>query len=92
MLGDGVNLAARLAELANPGETIVSAQVRDQLTSGVEASVEDLGEQRLRNRERAVRAFRAWPPAQSGVWTPSARGAGARSALGGGDPLPAALG
>jgi adenylate cyclase len=71
VLGDGVNIAARLAELANPGETIVSAQVRDQLTSGVDASVEDLGEQRLRNRERAVRAFRAWPAAQSALWTPS---------------------
>jgi TolB-like protein/class 3 adenylate cyclase/Tfp pilus assembly protein PilF len=63
VMGDGVNVAARLAELANPGETIVSAQVRDQLTSGVEAAIEDLGEQRLRNRERAVRAFRVWPPA-----------------------------
>jgi TolB-like protein/class 3 adenylate cyclase/Flp pilus assembly protein TadD len=72
VLGDGVNIAARLAELANPGETIVSAQVRDQLTSGVEASVDDLGEQRLRNRERAVRAFRAWPPSQARLWTPSA--------------------
>ena len=74
VLGDGVNIAARLAELANPGETIVSAQVRDQLISGVEASVEDLGEQRLRNRERAVRAFRAWPPTrtESVLWTPSA--------------------
>jgi adenylate cyclase len=71
VLGDGVNVAARLAELANPGETIVSAPVRDQLTSGVEASVEDLGEQRLRNRERAVRAFRVWPAAQTGLWTPS---------------------
>jgi TolB-like protein/class 3 adenylate cyclase/CRP-like cAMP-binding protein/Tfp pilus assembly protein PilF len=63
VLGDGVNVAARLAELANAGETIVSAAVRDQLTSGVEASVEDLGEQRLRNRERPVRAFRLWPAA-----------------------------
>jgi TolB-like protein len=71
VLGDGVNVAARLAELVNPGETIVSAQVRDQLTSGVEASVEDLGEQRLRNRERAVRAFRVWPPAQPVLGTPS---------------------
>jgi adenylate cyclase len=73
VLGDGVNVAARLAELANTGETVVSAQVRDQLTSGVEASVEDLGEQRLRNRERAVRAFRVWPPAQRalGLWAPS---------------------
>ena len=72
VLGDGVNVAAGLAELANPGETIVSTQMRDQLTSGVDASVEDLGEQRLRNRSRAVRAFRVWPPSQTRVWTPSA--------------------
>jgi adenylate cyclase len=72
VLGDGVHVAARLAELANAGETIVSAAVRDQLTSGVEASVEDLGEQRLRNRERAVRAFRLWPPAQGAAATPNA--------------------
>ncbi len=72
VLGDGVNLAAGLAELANPGETVVSTQARDQLTSGVDASVEDLGEQRLRSRSRAVRAFRAWPPAQTRVWTPNA--------------------
>ncbi|MEX2240770.1 MAG: cyclic nucleotide-binding domain-containing protein [Burkholderiales bacterium] len=72
VLGDGVNVAARLAELANPGETVASAAVRDQLTSGVDASVEDLGEQRLRNRERAVRAFRLWPPAHQSVLAPSA--------------------
>jgi len=72
VLGDGVNVAAGLAELANPGETIVSTQMRDQLTSGVDASVEDLGEQRLRSRSRAVRAFRVWPPSQNRVWTPSA--------------------
>jgi adenylate cyclase len=65
VLGDGVNIAACLAELANAGETVVSAQVRDQITSGVEASIEDLGEQRLRNRSRAMRAFRVWPTAQS---------------------------
>ena len=72
VLGDGVNVAARLAELANPGETVVSAAVRDQLTSGVDASIEDLGEQRLRNRERAVRAFRLWPAAQQPALAPSA--------------------
>ena len=63
MLGDGVNVAAGLAELADTGETVVSAEVRDQITSGVDASIEDLGEQRLRNRSRALRAFRVWPPA-----------------------------
>ena len=72
VLGDGVNLAARLAELANDGETIVSGQVRDQLTANVDASVEDLGEQRLRNRARAVRAFRIWAPAHTAPISPSA--------------------
>jgi len=61
VVGDGVNVAAGLAELANSGETVVSVQVRDQLTSGLDGSIEDLGEQRLRNRERSVRAFRVWP-------------------------------
>src|SRR5438105_1680663 len=72
VLGDGVNVAARLAELANAGETIVSAAVRDQLTSGVDPSVEDLGEQRLRNRSRTERAFRLWPAAHADAATPSA--------------------
>lgn len=72
LLGDGVNVAAGLAELANPGETVVSAQARDQLASGVDAVIEDLGEQRLRRRERNVRAFRAWPPAQEVRLAPSA--------------------
>jgi len=62
VFGDGVNVAARLAELAGAGGgTIISAEARDQITSGLDASIEDLGEQRLRNRRRAVRAFRVWP-------------------------------
>jgi TolB-like protein/CRP-like cAMP-binding protein len=73
VLGDGVNVAARLAELANPGETLVSVQVRDQLTSGVDCSLEDLGEQRLRGRNRAVRAFRVWPAASPPAAPPPIR-------------------
>ncbi len=72
VVGDGVNVAAGLAELANSGETVVSVQVRDQLTSGVDGSIEDLGEQRLRNRERSVRAFRVWPSAETVRLAPSA--------------------
>jgi adenylate cyclase len=58
--GDGVNVAVGLAQLANHGDIIVSVHIRDQLTSGVDGSFEDIGEQRLRNRERSVRAFRVW--------------------------------
>ena len=65
VFGDGVNIAARLAELAGGnGGTILSAEARDQITSGLDAEIEDLGEQRLRNRNRAVHAFRAWPPSE----------------------------
>ncbi len=41
--GAGVNLVARLAALAGPGETVVSVQVRDRLTDGLDVTVEDLG-------------------------------------------------
>ena len=57
--GAGVNLAARLATLAGPGETVVSASVRDGLTDGLDASVEDLGECYLKHIEEPVRAYRA---------------------------------
>ena len=63
VLGEGVTVAARLAEQANPGETLASVEARDQLTSGVDCSLEDLGELRLRGRTRAMRAFRVWPAA-----------------------------
>ena len=41
--GAGVNLAARLTGLAGPGEIVVSADVRDQLTAVLDADIEDLG-------------------------------------------------
>lgn len=72
LVGDGINVAAGLAELANSGETVISVQVRDQLTSGLDASIEDLGEQRLRNRERPIRAFRVWPSTEGVRLAPSA--------------------
>lgn len=56
--GAGVNLAARLATLAGPGETIVSANVRDGLTDGLDAVVEDLGECFLKNVVGPTRAYR----------------------------------
>ena len=63
--GHDVNLAARLTTLAGPGEIVVSADVRAQLTPALDADIEDLGERRLKGIEKPVRAFRAWPPSQS---------------------------
>jgi adenylate cyclase len=59
--GAGVNLAARLTELARPGETVVSIEVRDLLADGVQVDVEDLGECFVKHLPHAVRAFRLQP-------------------------------
>jgi adenylate cyclase len=56
--GSGVNLAARLATLAGPGETVVSASVRDGLTDGLDAHIEDLGDCHLKHIAGPVRAYR----------------------------------
>ncbi len=56
--GAGVNLAARLADLAQPGETVVSASMRDALVEGVDACLEDLGDCYLKHMDEPVRAYR----------------------------------
>jgi class 3 adenylate cyclase/tetratricopeptide (TPR) repeat protein len=62
LYGHGVNLAARLATLAGPGEVVVSAEVCDLLTPQLDAEVEDLGECYLKHVQRPVRAYRVGPP------------------------------
>lgn len=62
VFGRGVNRAARLSTLAGPGEIVISAPARDQLTSGIDADVEDLGECYVRNLDAPVRAYRVGPP------------------------------
>lgn len=56
--GSGVNLAARLATLAGPGEIVVSAELRDGLVPGLDADVEDLGDCFVKHVAQAVRAYR----------------------------------
>jgi TolB-like protein/tetratricopeptide (TPR) repeat protein len=60
--GSGVNLAARLTGLAGPGEIVVSADVRDQLTPVLDADIEDLGACYLKHVQEPVRAYRVGPP------------------------------
>ena len=59
--GHGVNVAARLAALAGPGETVVSAAARDALTAGLDGEIEDLGSCHLKNIASPVRAYRLGP-------------------------------
>ena len=57
--GDGVNVAARLEGLCEPGEVYVSGVVHDQASGKLEASFEDLGEQTVKNISKPVRVYRA---------------------------------
>jgi adenylate cyclase len=58
IFGDGVNIAARLEALAEPGGICVSAAVRDQVGNRLELSFTDLGEQSVKNIARPIRAYR----------------------------------
>lgn len=59
VFGDGVNVAARLEPLAEPGGVLVSAAVVDQVRGQSAARFEEMGERRLKNISREVRVFRA---------------------------------
>ena len=56
--GDGVNIAARLEELAEPGGVCVSGTVYDHLGGKLDIVLDDLGEQKLKNIARPVRVWR----------------------------------
>ena len=58
IFGDGVNVAARLEGLAEPGGICVSARVREDTAGRLDLAFEDLGEQPLKNISRPVRVFR----------------------------------
>ena len=67
LLGDGVNIAARLESLAEPGAICVSAVVRDQVGNKLPLAFEDLGGQQVKNIAQAIRVYRVQgekPPAQ----------------------------
>jgi adenylate cyclase len=58
IFGDGVNVAARLEALAEPGGICVSRVVRDQVRDRLDYTFEDLGEQQVKNIARPVRVYR----------------------------------
>jgi adenylate cyclase len=58
VLGDGVNIAARLETLADVGGICISRSVRDQVRDRIPVTFEDLGEQSVRNIARPVRCYR----------------------------------
>lgn len=57
IFGDGVNIAARLEALAEPGGVCISGTVRDHIGDRLPYTFDDIGEQSVKNIARPVRAF-----------------------------------
>jgi TolB-like protein/Tfp pilus assembly protein PilF len=57
ILGDGVNVAARLEGIAEPGGICISSSAHDQVLGKVDVEFADLGEQALKNIARPIRAY-----------------------------------
>src|SRR5205807_3118806 len=58
IFGDGVNVAARLEALAEPGGICLSGTVRDHIGDRLDLTFDDLGDQSLKNIARPIRVFR----------------------------------
>lgn len=61
IFGDGVNVAARLEGLSEPGGICVSGRVHEDVQGKLEVCLEDAGEQQLKNISRPVKVFRVRP-------------------------------
>ena len=65
ILGDGVNIAARLEGIAEPGGICISSSAYDQVRGKVAVEFTDLGEQTLKNIARPIRAYAVGPSANA---------------------------
>jgi adenylate cyclase len=63
--GDGINIAARLEALAEPGGVLVSNTVHDQVRGKLPFTFEDVGERQVKNIEQPVRMYRVHIPGAS---------------------------
>ena len=61
LIGDGVNIAARVLQLAEPGDIVVTAAVREYIWNKMPVGFVDLGEQMLKNISRPIRVYRLGP-------------------------------
>ncbi|MER8444751.1 adenylate/guanylate cyclase domain-containing protein [Mesorhizobium sp. M1066] len=70
LYGDGVNIAARLESIADPGTVVVSGTAYDHLQGKLDCGFTPLGNLRLKNIERPVRAYRVETDASASVPEP----------------------
>jgi adenylate cyclase len=69
IFGDGVNIAARLEGIAQPGGICISDDAYRQVRGRLDANFQDTGEQELKNIARPVRVYR-FPPSDHAVVAP----------------------
>jgi TolB-like protein len=62
LYGDGINIAARLEGIAEPGSVVISGTTCDYVRNKIGAQFEDLGAQNLKNISEPVRAYRISGP------------------------------
>src|SRR5208337_1539777 len=74
ILGDGVNIAARLEGVAEPGGICLSGTAYDHVRGRIDAHFADLGEKDLKNIAQPVRVYAHKPRADSASPAPSASG------------------
>lgn len=76
VFGDGVNVAARIEQLAKAGGICISRSVRNQVRDKMDVNLEDMGEIEVKNIARPIRVFRvlkdgevaAKPPRKTSAW------------------------
>jgi TolB-like protein/class 3 adenylate cyclase/Tfp pilus assembly protein PilF len=71
IFGDGVNVAARLEALSEPGGICISRMVRDQIRDKLAFALDDMGEQSVKNIARPVRVYALRPEAIANLPAPS---------------------
>lgn len=84
ILGDGVNIAARLEGLAEPGGISITSTVFDQVVGKLDLVFEDLGEQQVKNIRRPLRVYRVRLEIAAdalAAGTPRGREAGAKPSI-----------
>ena len=81
LMGDGVNIAARLERVAEAGGVAISGTAYDQLQGKLNGAFEFLGDQRLKNIDRPVRAYKVRLDGKSPALLSRVRAIDARSLL-----------
>jgi TolB-like protein/class 3 adenylate cyclase len=79
IFGDGVNIAARLEGIAQPGGICISSSAYEQVIGKVAIEFTDLGKQSLKNIARPVRAYAVFPKGSGGTTRTGGEAPGAHS-------------